>query len=163
MNIPTKQECIGLLKRNNTPQNIIEHCTAVSAFAVSLAEKLERKGIHVNKPLIEAAAMLHDIEKLKPEHAKAGYSLLVSLGYPEIAAVVKTHGLENFTDDSFLPRTIEQKIVFYADKRLHNASIVSLEQRFDYIRKKYNFPEIRQEFDYAENVEKELEQLGARL
>jgi uncharacterized protein len=156
MNIPTTQQCLELLRSNNTPRNIIEHCQAVSAFAVSLAEKLEKKGVRLNKRLVEAAALLHDIEKLKLHHIKAGYDFILSHGYPEVAETVKTHGLENLNDPSFVPTTIEQKIVFYSDKRIHNTATVPLKQRFDYIRKRYNTPEIEHDFMIAQEFEREL-------
>ncbi len=164
MNIPTKDQCIELLKGNKTPHNIIEHCEAVSKFAVAIARKIEAKKIPVNKDLVQASALLHDIEKLKKNHVKAGHDLLVQKGFPDVARVVKKHGLENFDDASFHPKAIEEKIVFYADKRVKDTSIVSLEQRFSYIREKYSVPHIEQEFEYAVHIEQELQEMaGERL
>jgi putative nucleotidyltransferase with HDIG domain len=159
MNIPSQEQCIRLLTDNNTPPNVISHCKAVSTFAVSVAEKIGKK-IKVNKQLIEAAALLHDIEKMRPSHVRAGHDFLLSKGYKEVAIVVKKHGLENFDDESYHPKTTEEKIVFYADKRVRDTSIVSLDERFEYIRKKYNFPGIDKEQEYARHIEEELTQLA---
>ncbi len=157
--IPSREQCLELLHKNGTPPNVIEHCKAVSAFAVLVAEKLQRKNIDINIGLVEAAALLHDIEKLKPNHVKAGHDLLSSKGFKEVAAVVKKHGLENLEDRSYHPKTTEEKIVFYSDKRVRDTSVVSLEERFEYIRKKYNYPSIDAEQTYARNIEEELQAL----
>lgn len=155
-NIPSREQCLEILHMNGTPPNVIEHCKAVSTFAVLIAGKLQKKNVDVNIRLVEAAALLHDIEKLKPEHVKAGHDLLLSKGFREVAVVVKKHGLENFEDDSYHPKTSEEKIVFYADKRVRDTTVVSLDERFDYIKKKYNFLGIKKEQEYARNIEREL-------
>ena len=159
MNIPTEEDCIALLKDNGTPDNIIEHCMAVSRYAVSLAKKLQAKEIPANAELVRAAASLHDIEKLKPNHIGAGHDLLVKSGYPKVAEVMKKHGLENLSDKSFQPITIEEKIVFYADKRILGTQTVSLKDRFDYIRKKYNSKAIDAELMFSKKIGEEIASL----
>jgi hypothetical protein len=156
MRIPTSAECARLLEENQTPANVIAHCEGVRDFALSLAKRLSEKGVEVNLPLVSSAAHLHDIEKLKPNHVMAGHDLIRSRGYPEVAVAMKTHGLENLHDPSFYPRTIEEKIIFYADKRVKDTTIVSMDQRFSYIRKKYNSPAIEHEFTFAKKIEDEL-------
>ena len=66
--IPSKEECLSILAKNKTPSNVIEHCKAVCRVAEEIAGNLIKKGIRVNKELIIAAALLHDIEKKSEKH-----------------------------------------------------------------------------------------------
>jgi len=65
MKIPTKKECLKLLHKNKTPSNVIGHSKAVCKVAGNIAKKLAGKGVKSNKNLVIAAALLHDIERLK--------------------------------------------------------------------------------------------------
>jgi hypothetical protein len=82
----------------------------------------------VDRTLVEAAALLHDVDKLLPPdrrgglpHGEAGAAWLASSGYPELAEAVALHPVTRLADPS-LARTvarasIEARIVAYADKR----------------------------------------------
>ena len=142
MKIPSKSECLKILKDNNVPDNIIAHLESVQDFSMKLADYLDKKGIKVNRELVSAAAMLHDIKKLSPKHEIAGSEFVKSLGYPEVAVLIMKHGLSNLDKEEFIPKTWEEKIVFYSDKRVNGSKIVSLDGRFDYIRQRYNKKEV---------------------
>jgi putative nucleotidyltransferase with HDIG domain len=160
--IPSREQCLELLHKNGTPQNVIEHCKAVCAFAVSLAKKLRHKGIDVDIGLIEAAALLHDIEKLKPDHELAGSILVTRAGFTDVGNVMKTHGLARLYDDSFLPKSIEQRIVFYADKRVMHSTVASLDERFQDIKTRYakiDSNQIEAEMRFSRSIEHDLMQL----
>lgn len=64
-------------------------------------------------------------------HEVGGERFLRERGYPEVGQVVATHGLA--AGQAHCPRfeTIEQALVFYADKRVRGASVVSVRERFD--------------------------------
>ena len=112
MKIPTKEECLKILKDNKVPDNIIAHTKKVCEFSLKVCGVLEEKGIHVNNDLVAAAALLHDIKKLKPgEHEIEGAKYVESLGYPEVAVLIKKHGLKRSFDQEFIPKTWEEKIV----------------------------------------------------
>jgi len=51
MKLPTKRECLDLLKEYRLPQNVIAHSKAVNALSVFLTEKLKKSGINVNADL----------------------------------------------------------------------------------------------------------------
>ena len=53
------------------------------------------------------------------------------------------------------PKTIEEKIVFYADKRVKDNKIVSLEERFEDIKKRYNL-NLTRELEFVKKIEKEI-------
>lgn len=157
MIIPTKEECLKILKDNNVPDNIITHTKAVCDFSMKVVDLLEKKRINVNRDLVAAAALLHDIRKVNSNaHEVEGFELIKSLGFPEVALVIRKHGLANVHKEEFIPKTWEEKIVFYADKRLKGDKIVSVEERFEDARKRYNKDEIEEEFNLTKRIEKEL-------
>ena len=153
---PTKEECIRMLEANNVPKNIIEHSKKVYEVAMRVTDILEEKKINVNRDLVGAAALLHDIEKLKEDHENRGAELVKSMGFNEVALIIRKHGLSHLNDEQLVPSRIEDKIVFYADKRVKDGNLVSLKERFDYIKKKYGFEDIEKEYDFAKKVEEEL-------
>lgn len=156
MNIPTKEQCLKILKDNKTPSNVIGHSKAVCEFAEELADKLEKKGIKINKELVIAASLLHDIKRVEDNHIIEGVNLLNKLGFPEIADIIKKHSLFHLHKEEHQPKTTEEKIVFYADKRVKGNKIVSLKERFDGLKARYN-KETEKEFHFTKKIEKELD------
>ena len=155
MNIPSREQCLQILKNNKTPSNIIEHSKAVCKVAEEVAQKLIKKGMKVNKELVIAGALLHDIERHKENHVIVGANLLKKLGYPEVAKVISKHTLYKVEIEENQPRTFEEKIVFYADKRVKNDKVVSLEERYDDINERYNV-DLNWEMKFTKKIEKEL-------
>ena len=153
--IPSKLECLSILAKNKTPSNVIEHCKAVCTVAEEIADRLISKGINLNKKLVIAASLLHDIEREKKDHIEEGAKLINSLGFPEVSEVIKKHSLYKIEDPQRQPKTYEEKIVFYADKRVKGSKIVSLEERFADLKKRYNI-DLKKEFEFSKKVEKEL-------
>lgn len=140
MKIPTEQECFELLKQEKVPHNIVEHSIVVTKAAIALANKLIEKGESINLDLLKAGGLLHDIDKIKTlqnhNHGHEGYDFLMKKKYVEVAQITKTHLLDSITSDK-PPKTWEEKLIFYADKRVNHSTIVSLKERFDYFRKQY--------------------------
>ena len=157
MNIPSKEECLKILKDNKTPSNVIEHSKAVCEFALELTNKLGKKGTKINKKLVIAASLLHDIKRVEDNHIIKGVNLLNKLGFPEIAIIIKKHGLSNIHKEEYKPKTIEEKIVFYADKRARGNKIVSLKERFDDLKARYH-KGTKEEFEFTKKIEKQLNQ-----
>jgi len=155
MNIPSKEECLEILEKNKTPSNVIKHCKAVCKFAQGIAEKLIKKRIDLNKDLVIAGAMLHDIERKKEKHVVEGTKLLKSMGFSEVAEIVKKHSLYKIKDEEIQPKTIEEKIVFYADKRIMGTKVVSLKERFEDIKNRYNV-DLKEEYKLSKKIESEL-------
>ena len=154
---PTKEECLKILKSNNVPDNVIARSEQVCNVALKIADLLEKKGIKVNKNLIAAASLLHDVKKLSPnDHVIEGYEFIKSLGFQEVAEVMKKHGLYHLSKDEFVPKTWEEKIVFYADKRVKGNKIVSVDERFEYIKQRYKRQDVDKEIEFTKKIEKEL-------
>ena len=157
MKIPTQKECLKILQENKVPDNIVAHLNAVCDFSIKVVDLLEKKGIHVNSDLVAAGALLHDIKKMAlGDHVVEGYALVKSLGFPEVAAVMKKHGLYHLEEEEFTPKTWEEKIVFYADKRVKGSKIVSVDERFEYIKQRYKKDNVEKEVEFTKKIEYEL-------
>ncbi len=138
--IPDEEDCLKILKKNNVPQNIVKHSLKVKELALQIADALERRGIKVNKKLIIAASLLHDLDKIetldKPlMHGKLAAKKLKALGMHSIADIVAVHVPQAILEGKL--KTLEQKIVFYADKRVNNDKIVTLDERLRYAKERY--------------------------
>ena len=155
MNIPSREQCLQILKNNKTPSNVIEHCKVVAKVAEEIADNLIKKGINVSKELVIAGTLLHDIERHKDNHVARGAELVKKLGYPEVAKVVSKHTLHKVEIEENQPKTFEEKIVFYADKRVKNDKVVSLKGRYDDIKKRYDV-DLSYEMEFTKKIGKEL-------
>ena len=124
--LPGESLCSAILKERGVPARVVAHSRAVRAVAGGLAKALNERGWHLCLPLVAAAALLHDVARGEPSHAEAGAALLTSLGYPRVAAVVRSHmDLGQSGGD-----VGEAEVVYLADKLVLDDRVVSLEERF---------------------------------
>ena len=164
IHIPTDQEIDRFRTTVRLPDHIIAHCEAVAVMAATLSDQLISSGIPVRKHAVIAAAKLHDLLRFidfKPGgshmdieistetqnlwneisttyqhmgHEEACAQYMRTHGYPEIGTMIEPHGL---THKDTPPTTIEQKVLFYADKRTCMTDHVSVEERFADFQKRY--------------------------
>jgi len=139
--IPTREDCLRLMVQYGMLEHIIDHSIAVARVALFLSIELNRKGgQRIDLPLVESAALLHDLTKTeclrtKEDHALTGSRLLKGMGYERIGDVVAEHiHLSKEMDPS---RISEEEVVNYADKRVQHDRIVSLEERFEDLKGRY--------------------------
>jgi uncharacterized protein len=132
--LPNREQAIQLLREINCPPQVINHCIAVANYALELACKLQKNGITLDLSLIEAGALLHDIGRSKThgvDHSLAGVEIAQNLCLPPtIVNIIKRHVGAGITPkeaqrlgwpkDNYIPQTLEEKIVCYADKRIDN-------------------------------------------
>src|SRR3989344_790033 len=142
-----------IYKEFATPLHVARHCRAVADFAVELGKGLIAAGEKIDLDLVRAAALLHDFVRvvdfrsLNPEkfpdpisgedieilkrlrekykgrrHADAGAEILAKKGFADIANVVKKHKFLQI-EEGF--ETWEEKLVYYADKRVKHHSVVT--------------------------------------
>lgn len=157
MEIPSKKECIRLLELNGVPQNIIAHLNAVHDFSMKVCDAVEKRKIKVDRKVVAAASLLHDIYKAKSQHHELeGADYIESLGYKEVAQIIRRHGLINLHKEEFQPKTWEEKIVFYSDKKCKGNKIVSVDERFEGIKQTYKREIVEPELQFTKKIEKEL-------
>lgn len=131
--IPTHDECEAILDLNHVPDNIRAHCKAVAVKAVEVAGQLEKSGHKLNRELIYAGALLHDICRTQGNHALQGAQLLSKMGFDKTAKIVSEH-----MDISHPDVLDECAVVYYADKITTDDKYISLDERWKQIEKKLN-------------------------
>jgi tRNA threonylcarbamoyladenosine biosynthesis protein TsaE len=146
------------------PANIIAHCEAVADLCDRLADTLIQEGEAVRRLALHRAAQLHDVLRFidfkpgaapadarespeqiarwneikaqSPEsHEEACTEFLRREGFPELGAIVRTHGLRPGQSPR---RSIEEDLLFYADKRVIGDRIVPLQERLEDLQKRYS-------------------------
>ena len=139
--LPNREQAIKLLKENSVPSQVINHCLAVTDFALDLAGKLEKSGQKINLDLVEAGALLHDLGRSKTnsvDHSLVGAQIAQTLELPQpVIDIIKRHVGAGITEaeaqmlgwpkDNYVPQTLEEKIVCYADKRIDQGKVVPIE------------------------------------
>lgn len=142
------------------PSPVIDHCEAVAHVAGILADDLLRHGILVRRDALVRAARLHDLlrfinfhpesletfseaerscwqhltERYGPYHEEACTAFLREHGYAAVGTMLAVHGARHPPSQD---ATIEQELVFYADKRVAGSRIVSVQERLDDFQKRY--------------------------
>ncbi len=158
MHIPVRDQCLQLLDSMQMPMHIQAHSRIVCEVALVLADGLNAAGVPLNRDLIRASALLHDITKPRSfktgeNHARTGGEYLNGLGFYEVGEIVRQHVVL----DQWLPPDSPQadavggqapgeaEVVNYADKRVLHDQVVSLDERMAYILHRYaRTPERRQ-------------------
>ncbi len=163
INIPSEAHCRRMSSDLGMLDNIVVHCLQVCRVSLFLTDHLGLPGL--NRELIRAAALLHDITKTRSfqtleDHAETGARLLTDLGYPGVALIVGQHvRLDCYPVSPTAPTDAE--IVNYSDKRVLHDKIAPLSERMGYILEKYGgSPERKRNilllWEKSETLEKRL-------
>ncbi|HUJ84147.1 MAG TPA: HDIG domain-containing protein [Candidatus Acidoferrales bacterium] len=133
--LPSREQAIELLRKNNCSPKVISHCQAVAEISLEIANQLKKKGFKLDLKLVEAGALLHDIGRSKTnavDHGIVGAQIALSEGLPTaVAQIIKAHVGGGFTAKEavsfgwpqgiYTPISVEEKIVSYADKLVDNS------------------------------------------
>ena len=128
--LPSREQAIHLLQQNNCSPEVINHCLFVSKLASEIALQLQKRGVQVDLQLVEVGALLHDIGRSKThkvDHSVVGVQVAKSMKLPDsLVNIIKRHVGAGITEDeakqlgwpkdNYVPQTLEEKIVAYADK-----------------------------------------------
>lgn len=157
--LPKRKEYLAILAEYHVPPHIVSHSRAVAKLAVFLAQRLNENGAAVDIELLDGACLLHDLlrvhdfkesdyngfERNLPEeektkwqrirakykamtHEDAAYEILKGK-YPALALAIKKHRYMALLDEKEKPDTWEEKLLYYADKRVMHETIVPLKDR----------------------------------
>jgi uncharacterized protein len=116
-------------------------------LAVEIAEKIKANGHDVDLDFIETAALLHDIGRARTHgigHGIEGAKLMAE--HPRYARVCECHLGAGITreeaeelglpDRGYIPETLEEKIICYADKLVDGTERVTIEESLERISKR---------------------------
>ncbi|MBT3704811.1 HD domain-containing protein [Candidatus Peregrinibacteria bacterium] len=150
------KDIYDLYKEFHVPKNVIDHMVKVADVAEKLCDKFIKKGIKIDKELVVKAALLHDLlrvvdfkelklkrikqhvtsedlefwtdlmeEHKEINHADLAAKILNKRGHKRIANLVKKHFITEIDN----LKTWEEKIVYYADKRVKGKRKVGIKRR----------------------------------
>lgn len=131
---PSEETALHLLEKYGAPEPVIAHGKLVRGVALRLAEQLEVKGVSVNRGLLAAACLLHDIARDQPAHEQAGARLVLSEGYPQVARLIETHMVLPENQD-IAPD--EANLLYLADKLARDGKIVLPGKTLEDLKEKY--------------------------
>ena len=148
--LPSREQALQFLRQSGCRENVIKHCEAVAKLAVEIAKTCRENRIEVDVKLVETGALLHDIGRSKTHsvhHAVVGAEIATSLGLPQpVISIIKRHVGGGITaeeakklgwpKDVYIPKTIEEKIVSYADKLIESSQRVPIERTIENFSKK---------------------------
>ncbi len=164
ISLPARKEIEQWRTDVQLPTHIAAHCDAVAAFASRLGEVLTGQGIVVRLDALKTAGELHDLfrfidfrvgggpaadtygsevvavwQKWKKhydglKHEPACAAFLRERGFDALATIIEVHGLSLPSPER---TTIEQQLLFYADKRVMIDKVVTVEERFEDFHKRY--------------------------
>lgn len=159
--LPTRRQCLRLMQEYRVPLHIFRHCRKVNKLAFFLARRLKENGVPVDAELVDRASLLHDFVRVcdleqpndvdfsrpitgkdkakwqqirtrynNSSHEDAACEILKSR-YLVLAETVRKHKYACILDARTGPVTWEEKIVYYADKRVMHDRIVALAERLE--------------------------------
>jgi uncharacterized protein len=143
--LPTPSQAIEALTKAGCSPQVVEHCKVVSQLAVRMAKLARDKGIDVDIDLVRVGGLLHDIGRSKThgvDHGYVGSTIVESYGFPSIIGrLVERHVGSGIPAEEavkiglpkrdFIPETLEEKIVSYADKLIEGKHRVPFDEALD--------------------------------
>jgi uncharacterized protein len=139
--LPSREKALQLLNEKQCPEKVIAHCMAVTKLSLEIANLLKEKGIPIDFELVEIGALLHDIGRSVThtvQHAVLGAKIAKSASLPDsVVSIIRRHVGGGITTseaeslgwpkDVYVPITIEEKVVCYADKLIENGEQVPID------------------------------------
>lgn len=130
-----------ILREAGCSPEVIGHSLAVERKALEIARRISENGHAVDLKLVELGALLHDIGRAKThgiKHGIRGAEILRGKGLGKFAGFAEDHigaGIPasearelGMPERDFVPGTLEEKIVAYADKLVAGAGSIPFEE-----------------------------------
>ena len=135
MAVPDRSAARRLLSEQDLPEGIIVHSEGVARVAVAAVRLVAEAGIPVDGALVEAAALLHDIDKVEirrtgGEHGVVGARRLEALGYEELSMPVASHPITALLADDRFPIGWPSVLVAVADRHVAQ-EFMTVDERLD--------------------------------
>jgi uncharacterized protein len=141
------------------PDGIVVHSEGVARVAVAAAGLVAEAQIPIDGALVEAAAILHDIDKVEirrsgGEHGVVGARRLEAAGFAELAMPVASHPISCLLDEDRFPIGWPSVIVAVADRHV-GQEFVTVDKRLDDMKQRH--PEHAAEIESARRPAHALE------
>jgi uncharacterized protein len=125
----TREQALRVLRDVGCSPNVIRHSLAVERKAVEIAERISKNGHEIDVDFVRIGAILHDIGRAETHsivHGVVGARILRRNGLGKYAEFAERHvgaGIPEgeakelgLPERDFMPLTLEERIVTYADK-----------------------------------------------
>jgi uncharacterized protein len=153
--LPSEEAAIDFLIQAGCSKRVIEHCRAVKALAVEIAQACKRRGVKVDVELVEIGALMHDVGRAVThgvEHGVVGADIARNSHMPEkLVRIIERHIGGGLTSEeaqrlglpvkSYVPVSLEERIVAYADKLIEGSVRLPVEVAVEKLRRDKNVPE----------------------
>ena len=141
--LPGRDECLMILKKSGASAGVIAHSETVCRAAEGLSDEIRKAGAgNPDIRLVTAGAILHDIGRSRTHgvtHGFVGGQIVQELGLDErLVRITERHvgaGIPmqeaksmGLPERDFIPETLEEKIVCYADKLAFGHEIKSSDE-----------------------------------
>ena len=140
--IGSEGEAEALHRKYGSDERIVSHCRTVTKVALALAEEFRRHGYEIDGKAVGVAAMLHDIGRSRIQTVRHG---LEGAGIAEregagkkVSEIIQKHvgaGISpeeamslGLPDLDYIPRTLEERIVCFADKMVDGDKVRPFEE-----------------------------------
>ncbi|KXA89788.1 hypothetical protein AKJ62_02345 [candidate division MSBL1 archaeon SCGC-AAA259D14] len=138
---------LEILKDQACSEEVIDHAKAVAEKSVEIAENISDRSGKVDVELIKIGALLHDIGRSRTHgipHGVEGGRILREIGLEEFARFAENHLGAGITGEEaeklglperdYLPNSLEEKIVTYADNLVRGHEFQTYEQALKELR-----------------------------
>ncbi len=179
MNVP--EDVLKIWNKYRLPENVRRHCMKVAEIALRIAKRLKANGVEVDEDAVLKGALLHDLGRAIThapfEHFIISGELLRKEGFDEkIVKIAERHFSAGVDEEdakrlglrvvkSYMPETLEEKIVCYADKVTRGEEEIPFEEflrRLDELEREH--PETawftKKTKERILKIRRELEELG---
>lgn len=167
--LPSREQAIQFLKDSGCHPKVIRHCEAVTQLALRTARILMKKDPKIDYDLVQIGALLHDVGRSKTHtirHAIVGAELARVAHLPEpVISIIKRHVGGGITSseaeelgwpkDVYVPISIEERIVSYADKLIVDSKQAPIEVTINKLireNKKEAADRVRKIYDDIQNL-----------
>ena len=140
--IPDERQALALHAKYGSDERVVSHCRTVTAVSEALADAYLAKGKPIDRRAVVAGALLHDIGRSRTHevgHGWVGAKILEEEGVdPVVVEIVRRHvgaGISSeeassmgFPAADYIPRTLEQRVVCFADKMVSGDEVRPFEE-----------------------------------
>lgn len=134
MSYITKDVRNELFEEYDTPRHIISHCNEVARVATLIGKKLNDVGYSLNIDVLNGAASVHDLVRLRERHDLECAKILKEKGYPIESELVKKH--MKYSPFNEVNEIDEQDLLCLSDRIVLEDKYAGLEKRMEYIIRK---------------------------
>lgn len=130
LSIPDAEECLALHQLYAPDRNrrhIRAHCLVVARVGLRLGAPLLQAGRDISLETVASAALLHDIAKGRPDHARLGGEFLREQGFSTVAGIIAAH---HESDDLASDDVNASVLLRVADLLVLEDRFAGLENRF---------------------------------